>query len=172
MRVVDDDRLLVALIHLSPYGELLERIARKVGPHRFGQQAHAERTRRIESDTGARAFARDHRKIVFYDVSEDDPYRGMAMFTGMGIGEHYTGAHWEDRALMLQLGVAGAFVAAFFSFAGWWEAARMAGEVRDPQRTLPRAFIAGIVLTAPRRALPAPPAPAAVPRRRRAQPGS
>ncbi len=45
---------------------------------------------------------RDHRKIVFYDVTEDDPYRGMAMFTGMGIGEHYTGATWEDRALMLQ----------------------------------------------------------------------
>jgi hypothetical protein len=45
---------------------------------------------------------RDHRKIVFYDVSEDDPYRGLAMFTGMGIGEHYTGATWEDRALILQ----------------------------------------------------------------------
>jgi hypothetical protein len=24
------------------------------------------------------------------------------MFTGMGIGEHYTGATWEDRALILQ----------------------------------------------------------------------
>jgi hypothetical protein len=45
---------------------------------------------------------RDHRKIVFYDVTEDDPYRGMAMFTGVGIGEHYAGAAWEDRALMLQ----------------------------------------------------------------------
>lgn len=45
---------------------------------------------------------RDHRKIVFYDVTENDPYRGMAMFTGMGIGEHYTGTTWEDRALMLQ----------------------------------------------------------------------
>jgi hypothetical protein len=45
---------------------------------------------------------RDHRKVVFYDVSEEDPYRGMAMFTGMGIGEQYTGAQWEDRALMLQ----------------------------------------------------------------------
>ena len=44
---------------------------------------------------------RDHRKIVFYDVTEDDPYRGMVMFTGMGLGEHYTGSTWEDRALML-----------------------------------------------------------------------
>ena len=45
---------------------------------------------------------RDHRKIAFYDITEADPYRGMAMFTGMGIGEHYVGAGWEDRALMVQ----------------------------------------------------------------------
>jgi hypothetical protein len=45
---------------------------------------------------------RDHRKIIFYDITEQDPYRGMAMFTGMGLGEHYVGADWEDRAVMLQ----------------------------------------------------------------------
>jgi hypothetical protein len=45
---------------------------------------------------------RDHRKIAFYDITEADPYRGMAMFTGMGIGSHYTGASWEDRAIMIQ----------------------------------------------------------------------
>jgi len=45
---------------------------------------------------------RDHRKIAFYDVTEEDPYKGMAMFTGMGIGEHYVGANWEDRAFMVQ----------------------------------------------------------------------
>jgi hypothetical protein len=48
------------------------------------------------------SMMRDHRKIAFYDVTEDDPYRGMAMFTGMGIGSHYTGASWEDRAIMIQ----------------------------------------------------------------------
>ena len=42
--------------------------------------------------------------------------------------------------------LAGGFVAAFFSFGGWWEAARMAGEVRDPQRTLPRSFVLGITI--------------------------
>ena len=47
-------------------------------------------------------IARDHRKIAFFDVSEDDPYRGRAMYTGMGIGEHYVGAGWEDRALMVR----------------------------------------------------------------------
>jgi APA family basic amino acid/polyamine antiporter len=40
--------------------------------------------------------------------------------------------------------VAGAFVAAFFSFGGWWEVMRIAGEVRDPQRTLPRALTFGL----------------------------
>ena len=45
---------------------------------------------------------RDHRKIVFWDVSEEDPYRGVAMYTGAGVGEHYVGPAWEDRAVMLQ----------------------------------------------------------------------
>jgi len=45
---------------------------------------------------------RDHRKILFYDLSPDDPYSGKALFTGVGIGEHYVGPTWEDRALELQ----------------------------------------------------------------------
>jgi APA family basic amino acid/polyamine antiporter len=40
--------------------------------------------------------------------------------------------------------VAGALVLAFFSFGGWWEAAKLAGEVRDPQRALPRALFLGV----------------------------
>jgi hypothetical protein len=45
---------------------------------------------------------RDHRKVSFYDITEEDPYRGRAMYTGMGVGEHYTSLNWEDRAVMLQ----------------------------------------------------------------------
>ena len=45
-------------------------------------------------------IARDHRKISFFDITEADPYKGRAMYTGMGLGEHYVGAGWEDRALM------------------------------------------------------------------------
>ena len=45
---------------------------------------------------------RDHRKIVFYDVGEDDPYRGLALYTGIGVGEHYSGPEWEDRAIIVQ----------------------------------------------------------------------
>jgi APA family basic amino acid/polyamine antiporter len=42
--------------------------------------------------------------------------------------------------------LAGAFVAAFFSFGGWWDVSKLAGEVRDPGRTLPRALAAGVVV--------------------------
>jgi APA family basic amino acid/polyamine antiporter len=35
-------------------------------------------------------------------------------------------------------------VGAFFSFGGFWEASRVAGEVREPSRTLPRAFAYGV----------------------------
>jgi len=40
---------------------------------------------------------RDHRKIVFYDLDEADPYRGAMLLMGVGIGEHYASATWEDR---------------------------------------------------------------------------
>ncbi|MFI5169292.1 MAG: APC family permease [Vicinamibacterales bacterium] len=40
--------------------------------------------------------------------------------------------------------LAGALVMAFFSFGGWWEAAKLAGEVRDPGRVLPRALALGV----------------------------
>ena len=42
--------------------------------------------------------------------------------------------------------LAGAFVAAFFAFGGWWEAAKLAGEVRDPARTMPRALALGVAI--------------------------
>ncbi len=45
---------------------------------------------------------RDHRKLAFYDVSEDDPHKGMAIYTGVGVGEHYTGPGWEDRSILAQ----------------------------------------------------------------------
>jgi hypothetical protein len=45
---------------------------------------------------------RDHRKICFYDITEADPYKGMAVYSGMGIGQHYVGSAWEDRGIMTQ----------------------------------------------------------------------
>ncbi len=40
---------------------------------------------------------------------------------------------------------AGGFVGAFFAFAGWWEVTRIAGEIEDPERNLPRALMIGVV---------------------------
>ncbi len=45
---------------------------------------------------------RDHRKIAFRDITEEDPYRGEAMYTGAGVGEHYTNLSWEDRSLIMR----------------------------------------------------------------------
>jgi basic amino acid/polyamine antiporter, APA family len=41
--------------------------------------------------------------------------------------------------------LAGAFSLAFFSFGGWWDLSKLGGEVRDPSRTLPRAYIFGLL---------------------------
>lgn len=38
----------------------------------------------------------------------------------------------------------GASVAGFFSFAGWWDLTKLAGEVDKPARTLPRALLLGL----------------------------
>src|SRR3984957_11582144 len=42
--------------------------------------------------------------------------------------------------------IAGGVMSAFFSFGGWWEASKIAGEVRNPKRTLPVAFVCGVGL--------------------------
>src|SRR5262245_44032345 len=42
--------------------------------------------------------------------------------------------------------LAGGLVGAFFSFGGWWDLSKLAGEVRDPERTLPRALLAGVTM--------------------------
>ena len=40
--------------------------------------------------------------------------------------------------------LAGGLVGAFFSFAGWWDVSKVTGEVQDPSRTMPRAFLYGL----------------------------
>ena len=39
-----------------------------------------------------------------------------------------------------------ALVGAFFAFGGWWEIPKLAGEARDPARTLPRALALGVAI--------------------------
>ncbi|TMQ59399.1 MAG: hypothetical protein E6K76_04850 [Candidatus Eisenbacteria bacterium] len=45
---------------------------------------------------------RDHTKLAFRDVFEENPASGEAIFTGLGVGEHYVGPQWEDRSLVLR----------------------------------------------------------------------
>ena len=42
--------------------------------------------------------------------------------------------------------LAGGLIGAFFSFGGWWDLSKLAGEVRNPTRTLPRALAYGVVI--------------------------
>ena len=46
-------------------------------------------------------MVRDHRKIAFFDLTELDPAKGEALFGGVGVGEQYATATWEDRAVRL-----------------------------------------------------------------------
>ncbi len=46
----------------------------------------------------------------------------------------------------LPTALAGGLVAAFFSFGGWWDVSKIAGEVRDPARTMPRAMALGVAV--------------------------
>jgi APA family basic amino acid/polyamine antiporter len=42
--------------------------------------------------------------------------------------------------------LAGGMVGAFFSFAGWWDLGKLAGEVKNPGHTLPRALTYGVIV--------------------------
>ena len=44
---------------------------------------------------------RDHRKLAFRDITEADPSSGEAIFTGVGVGQHYATPTWEDRAMLV-----------------------------------------------------------------------
>jgi APA family basic amino acid/polyamine antiporter len=46
----------------------------------------------------------------------------------------------------LAAAIAGSAVAAFYCFGGWWEAGKIAGQVRNPSRTLPIAFAGGVLV--------------------------
>ena len=46
-------------------------------------------------------LVRDHRKITFFDLSEDDPAVGRAAYTGVGVAEGYADPTWDDRVLVV-----------------------------------------------------------------------
>lgn len=49
-------------------------------------------------------------------------------------------------SLPLAPALGAAMVGAFFSFGGWWDVSKIAGEVREPGRTLPRAMLIGVLI--------------------------
>jgi APA family basic amino acid/polyamine antiporter len=49
-------------------------------------------------------------------------------------------------SLSLLPALGAAMVGAFFSFGGWWDVSKLAGEIRDPGRTLPRALLLGVLV--------------------------
>jgi APA family basic amino acid/polyamine antiporter len=55
---------------------------------------------------------------------------------------------WSQRpgSDPLPQALAGGLVLAFFSFGGWWDASKLAGEVREPHRTLPMALVLGVAI--------------------------
>jgi basic amino acid/polyamine antiporter, APA family len=71
----------------------------------------------------------------------------IGLGSGRGDWGHFV-PFLAQRAGSAPLGeaLAGALVGAFFAFGGWWEASKLAGEVRDPSRTVPRALALGVVL--------------------------
>jgi APA family basic amino acid/polyamine antiporter len=51
----------------------------------------------------------------------------------------------QPGSLPMLPALASATVGAFFSFGGWWDVSKIAGEVRDPARTVPRALLYGVL---------------------------
>jgi APA family basic amino acid/polyamine antiporter len=49
-------------------------------------------------------------------------------------------------SLPLAPALGAAMVGGFFSFGGWWDVSKIAGEVRDPGRTLPRSMLLGVLV--------------------------
>jgi APA family basic amino acid/polyamine antiporter len=71
----------------------------------------------------------------------------LALTSGAGDWTHFASAGVRPAGRppvgeALALGLVGVF----FSFGGFWEASRIASEVGDPRRTLPRALLAGVLV--------------------------
>jgi APA family basic amino acid/polyamine antiporter len=73
----------------------------------------------------------------------------FGLFSGAGDSSHFAPFFTrrpDSPALFPAL--AGAVVSGFFSFGGWWEASKLAGEVDDAPRNVPRALFLGVLTVA------------------------
>ena len=121
------------LAHLSPTGEKLVAVAAIVSAA-------------LVSAAGVSLGARVMEWLTAFKLAALALIAILALSLGAG--------HWENfqpfiaqRAGSTPLpgALAPALVGAFFAFGGWWEIGKLAGETRDPGRTLPRALALGVV---------------------------
>jgi APA family basic amino acid/polyamine antiporter len=76
---------------------------------------------------------------------------GFLILWGLGIGQGDWGnfapfiIQRPDSPPLSQALVSG-MIMAFYSLGGWWDVSKIAGEVRDPVRTLPRALLFGVLI--------------------------
>lgn len=72
---------------------------------------------------------------------------GLAFAARSGSWSHFTPfVARQPDAMPLAEALALGLVSVFFSFGGFWEASRIAGEVRDPSRTMPAALGIGVAI--------------------------
>jgi len=76
---------------------------------------------------------------------------GFIVFWGFAVGSGNWSnliPFWSQRpgSDPLLPALAGGLVLSFISFGGWWDASKLAGEVRDPQRKLPLALVLGVAI--------------------------
>ncbi len=70
---------------------------------------------------------------------------GLAFASPAGDWRHFVPfASRPATAQPFGAAIAGALIGAFFAFGGWWEVTKIAGEVRDPARTVPMALRIGL----------------------------
>src|SRR5271157_705687 len=76
---------------------------------------------------------------------------GFLVLWGLGLGR----GDWSDFVPLVEQrpgseplagALIGGMIAAFFSLGGWWDVGKVAGEIRDPGRNLPRALLLGVTL--------------------------
>ncbi|HKS30257.1 MAG TPA: amino acid permease [Pyrinomonadaceae bacterium] len=68
---------------------------------------------------------------------------------GRGLGDWANFTPFVERppaSVPLFGALAGGMVAAFFSFGGWWDVSKVGGEVRSPEKTLPKALSYGVLV--------------------------
>jgi len=69
-----------------------------------------------------------------------------ALALGLGDWSHFTPfVAPRTGSAPLFAALAASAMAAFYSFGGWWDATKIAGEVREPERSMPRALVLGVV---------------------------